>query len=369
MPAGLTPTDGMFTTRESAWHHLGVVFEDYPTRAQAQATAHPWEPLREDVYRHLPIYKTDPDTGEVLRDKKGEPIQTRRNGAPAFESVKMEGWYANVRSDNGFELGVVNESYVTVTNSELWDIAEALEQDKRGDVMFETGGSLRGGKQVWALVRLREPLVIRGDKHGATIPYFALQNSHDGTGAFRGQATMTRIVCMNTAMAADMDARARGTEFTFKHTKSVHDRVDQAQQALGGWRQAVEDWQVQCEELIKVKVTAEGVKSFLENFIPKPLPHLISEKVAANVDADRAAWMASYNSVTTTGSHIEGTAYGLVQASTEYANWARGARSAESRFRRTFLSRDKLTADSVVLALEAAKVDNTGQFDKQLATV
>ncbi len=48
---------------------------------------------------------------------------------------------------------------------------------------------------VWVLVRLKEPLMVKGDKRGETIPYFALQNSHDGVGAFRGQATMTRIVC------------------------------------------------------------------------------------------------------------------------------------------------------------------------------
>lgn len=366
MGHGLTATDGMFTVRQAAWHDLGVVFEDYPTRAQAQAIAHPWEPLREALYRHLPVYLTD-DDGAVLRDQvTGEPLQARdASGELVFETKELVGWYGNKRSDNEELLGVVTDKYTTVMNSELWDIAEAIEQSGK-DVMFETGGSLRGGAQVWALVRLEEPLVIKGDKRGETIPYFALQNSHDGSGAFRGQATMTRIVCMNTSHVADMDARARGTEFQFKHTKNVKDRIIMAQQALTGWRQSIEDWAVQQEHLITLTVTDAGVQQFLEKFIPKPPEHLITERVSANVDEDRSKWLGAYRSIT--GEGIENTAYGLVQASTEYAEWHRKANNSESRFRRTFLSRNSIVTSAVALALEAAKYDGTS-LSGQLASV
>jgi phage/plasmid-like protein (TIGR03299 family) len=356
----------MFTVREAAWHDLGVVFEDYPTRAEAQETAHPWEPLRDDIYRHVPVYAQD-DEGKDLLDEGGKKVPVLdADGNIVLEPKLMTGYYANVRSDNGFELGVVTDKYVTVSNTELWDIAEAIEQSGT-DVMYETGGSLNGGKQVWALVRLQKPLVIKGDPRGETIPYFALQNSHDGSGSFRGQATMTRIVCMNTAHAADMDARARGTEFMFRHTKNVADRISQAQQALGGWRQSIEDWQVQTEYLVTVPITNAGVQAFLEKFIPMPPEHLISERVKANVEEERNKWLTGYRSIT--GDGIENTAYGVVQASTEYANWARKANNAESRFRRTFLSRDRIISDSVTLALDAAKFDGTASSVRDLITV
>lgn len=335
MGHGLTATDGMFTVRQAAWHDLGVVFEDYPNREEAQQIAHPWEPLREPLFRK----------SLILNEETGEHEET---------ITELAGWYGNQRSDNGALLGVVTDKYVTVTNAELWDIAEALEQSG-ADVMYETGGSLRGGAQVWVLVRLAEPLSIKGDPRGETIPYFALQNSHDGSGSFRGQATMTRIVCMNTSHVADMDARARGTEFTFRHTKNVGDRILQAREALTGWRQSIEDWRVQQEELIQIPISNAGVTAFIERFIPKPLPHLISERVEANIDDERNKWLAAYRSIT--GEGIENTAYGLVQASTEYANWARKAHNAESRFKRTFLSRDRIITTAVEFALTAATVD------------
>src|SRR5699024_236789 len=111
------------------------------------------------------------------------------------------------------------------------------------DVMVESGGSLKGGRLVWLLLRLKDPLVIEGDPRGATMAYYALQNSHDVSGAFRGQATSTRIVCANTSQMADMDARARGTECVFRHTRNVADRIEQARTALAGWRNALDDWQ------------------------------------------------------------------------------------------------------------------------------
>lgn len=330
----ITQSDGFFAVRLAAWHGLGTLFEDYPDRKTAQNIAHPWEPTSVPLFRR-----------QAAVNEAGEIVES-------FETV--DGWVGNVRDDNDDLLGVVPKSYTLVTNNELWDIAEALEKSG-SDVMFETGGSLRGGAQVFVLVRLRDPLVVKGDPRGETIPYFALQNSHDGSGAFRGQATMTRIVCANTAKVADLDARARGTEFTFRHTKNVGDRVSQAQEALAGWRQSLEDWQEQAETLINLKVPGVGASEFLDRFIPMPPTNLISDRVAQNVTTARSQWLESYNGIT--GEGIKGTAYGLVQASIEFAEWHRKANSAENRFRRSFLSKDRIVSDAVALAIQATKVD------------
>jgi hypothetical protein len=173
----MTSSDGFFAVRQAAWHGLGTVFEDYPKRVEAQQLAHPWEPMAVPVYTRRVVVERDEITGQEVERE-------------VFEEIK--GHVANIRDDNRAELGVVPVTYNLVQNSQLWDVAEALE-NSGPDVMFETGGSYGGGKGVWVLIRLKEPLIVRGDPRGETIPYYALQNSHDGTGAFRGQATMTRM--------------------------------------------------------------------------------------------------------------------------------------------------------------------------------
>jgi phage/plasmid-like protein (TIGR03299 family) len=335
MSAGLTTSDGMFTVRQSAWHGLGTVFNDYPKRAEAQAIAHPWDVAEAPLYRKIEIPGDNPEL-------------------PVIEKYEeIDGWRQNVRDDDQTTLGVVADSYTNVTNNEIWDIAEAIEKSG-SDVMFETAGSLNGGRQVWVLIRLEEPIVVTGDPRGETIPYFALQNSHDGSGAFRGQATTTRIVCQNTARMADMDAQQRGTEFTFRHSKNVGERIEQAKEALAGWRESIANWQAQSEQLISQKIQPLAAIEYLDRFIPMPPVNIISERVAANVERDRKMWLESYNGVT--GEGLRDTSYGLVQASLEFLNWHRRANSEETRFRRTFLSRDALVSRAVDLANQAATV-------------
>jgi len=113
----LTNSDGMFTVRTAAWHGLGTVFEDYPSREQAQKLVHAWEPTQEPLYRRQTLVTPDGIEHE------------------SFNAV--DGWLVNVRDDNFNELGVVPKSYNLIDNSTLWDVAEALEKSG-SDVMYET---------------------------------------------------------------------------------------------------------------------------------------------------------------------------------------------------------------------------------------
>ena len=76
------------------------------------------------------------------------------------------------------------------------------------------------------------------------------------------------------------------------------------------------------------------------------------EQVEQNIYKARDQWKECYNGIT--GEGIEKTAYGLVQASIEYQEWFRRANSSESRFRRSFLSKNAIVASAVDLALQAA---------------
>lgn len=335
MSHGITTTDNVFSVRKPMWHGLGTVLEGYPTVKEAKDLVHPWEPVTETLYRRS--YEVDEDG----------------NFSEYMEEV--EGWQANVRSDNNDLLGVTRDTYEPVKNEVMYEIASTLEGEAGGQVMLETGGSLNGGSKVWLLMRFYEPITVnagaRAKDPTATIPYFSLQNAHDGSASFRGQATMTRIVCQNTAHMADMDARARGTEFTFRHSKNVHDRIEEARKALAGWQNSVEEYQRFSEHLLSVKVTPAQMVEFRERFFPEPVGDVITPRVRNNIMDARRQWTDFYAS-TETSEGIEGTAYGLLHASVEYLNHARKSHTQETRFRRTFLDRDKLTQDATRLVLE-----------------
>jgi len=328
----ITTRDNLFTVREPAWHGLGDVLTDYPSRAQAQAIAHPWEVQQEPIYRRVVTVTED------------GPVET---------FTEMPGWLLNSRDDDQEPLGVVTDSYAPVTNTTLYDIAEAIEGAADGSVRFETGGSLKGGRKVWLLVRLDEPLLLPGDPNGATIPYYALQNSHDGSGSFRGQATMTRIVCDNTAQMADLDAQARDMEFVFRHTSTIAERIEDAKNALAGWRMAITAWHSTADRLVELALDDDQVERFVTEFIPAPPPHAASDRVMANVEDARNQLRFIISGPTC--AEIENTGWGMVQASIEYGQHYRKAQSGESRFKRAYLDSSILTADAVELVHAIAR--------------
>lgn len=333
----ITSTDAMFSVREMPWHGLGQVLTSYPNREEAKAIAHPWEPITAPVFRQVPGFDAD--------------------GMPTVTYEPIEGQQEVVRSDNGGHIGVTNDTLGIVSNEEMYDIAEAV-AGLGGDVRYETGGSLRGGKQVWLLLRLDEPLTLQGDPNGATLQYFALQNNHDGGGSFRGQAINTRIVCANTSRMADMSAKAHGTEIVFRHTKNVKDRIEEAKQALAMWRVSVEEWKVFNEHLLTMKITDAQREEFIERFVPAPEAQIVSKRVLTNIENARGDLRTIFASATSEG--VKNTAYGLVQGAVEYSQWFRGTRGqndqdrAENLFRRSFLDRDRLVQSASRIAQDVA---------------
>lgn len=342
MAHNITERDGLFTVREPAWHGLGTVLDDYPTRKQAQAIAHPWEPVDQPLFRRVITI------GEL---------------GPTESYIEVDQFREMVRSDDGHHLGVVTaeRAKANITNGELYDIAEAL-QGENQEVRFETGGSLKGGAKVWLLLRLNEPLTVPGDPRGETIAYYALQNSHDGSGSLRGQATQTRIVCDNTSLMADLDATQRGTQFTFRHTAGLRERIEEAKLALVGWREGIKNWSLQMQGLIDTKLTQQQVDWFMLTYIPEPPAGAkVSDRVIKNVETARQQFREVLHGPTMPEA-IQYTAYGMVQASVEWWQHSRATRAAtiegrmENRFSRAYLEPSLYTSSALEVALEAAKV-------------
>lgn len=343
MAHNITERDTVISVRDAGWHGLAKVLEDYVTPEEARKQAFDWEPVTMPLYRAVPRVNDDGSLETVYEE------------VPGIKGVE--------RSDTGTFFGSVGEDYAHASNKEMTEVAEAVEGIAAGDVRVETAGSLKEGRKVWMLLRLNEPIAVKGDPHGETIPYFALQNSHDGYGSFRGQALFTRIICDNTAQAADLEAAKRGTEFTFRHTSGLKDRIEEAKGAVMMWRKSVEEWNALMNSLVDIKITAEQRKVFVDAWGPTRFPAAgvaISKRVESNIDAARTEFAKIMTGITTEG--VDDTAYGLVQAAIEFQQHVKGLRGkddlarAESRFARAYLDRDNLVQGAVALAREVALV-------------
>jgi phage/plasmid-like protein (TIGR03299 family) len=205
MPANV---ESMFSVRQMPWHQEGIVLGDYPgTWAEARVLAGlDWDPVTTHVYAATGI---------------------NSDGDVAYEPI--EGWKAISRSDTGTVLSINRDSYTVIGHGEMGEIVEAVLAQPH--VQWETAGVLDGGRAVWCLALLDEPVELPGDD-SPTLPYLAITNRHDGIAACALRATAVRIVCANTFRAAELEGARTGATFSFIHKSSWRTRLDEARQAL-----------------------------------------------------------------------------------------------------------------------------------------
>ncbi|MBA4188257.1 MAG: hypothetical protein C0467_09655, partial [Planctomycetaceae bacterium] len=161
-----TGNAAVFTVGQPPWHRLGV------TVAEAQTS--------EEAIKLAGLNWGVEQWSVVARHAGLERAVTGR--------------VANVRSDTGAVLGVVSNGYRVFQNKSAFDFFDAMVQEKLA--IFETAGSLKGGRQVWMLARL--PKTLRAAGEDEIRPYVLLTNSHDGCRALRMIPTTIRVVCANT---------------------------------------------------------------------------------------------------------------------------------------------------------------------------
>jgi phage/plasmid-like protein (TIGR03299 family) len=208
-------------------------------------------------------------------------------------------------------LGVVGAGYEPLQNE---DHAEFLNNlaDQSGAV-FDTAGSLRGGRQVFITMQLPDSLTVGGTD--AVDLNIAALNSHDGSGAFRLLVTPVRVVCANTQAAA---LAAHASSFSIRHTRNAKAAVAAARDALGLTFRYVEAFEVAAERLIQTTFTDGQFDDLIEATFG-PLDPDASERTK-RADTQRHDVLSFLFHDADTQAGIRGTAWAGYQAVAEYVD-------------------------------------------------
>lgn len=119
-------------------------------------------------------------------------------------------------SDNAF-MGLVGPDYVPLQNKEALEWFQPFLDSNAATL--ETAGSLNGGKQVWALAKIRDGNMDVG-KNDPVAHYILLSNAHGGSVSVRVGFTPIRVVCNNTLMMAYESEASR--LLRVRHTVKMH---------------------------------------------------------------------------------------------------------------------------------------------------
>jgi phage/plasmid-like protein (TIGR03299 family) len=204
-------TGAMFSVRETPWHREGTLLTHAPSLEEA---------LR---------------LGGLDFEVEVRPLYTRVQQYPGVPNIygyrQAANACATVRTDRDDVLGIVSERYQPLQNRDAFGVLEPLLD--AGLAALETGGSLRGGRDVWMLVRFNvDSPIVREVFTDELIPFGLVSNNHAGQRKVVVQESPIRVVCANTLGLA-LQERTRA--LSVRHTASVEARtVDAAQKLWSG---------------------------------------------------------------------------------------------------------------------------------------
>jgi phage/plasmid-like protein (TIGR03299 family) len=248
MSAELYEHDTLFSVRRIPWHGLGEILESNPQSAVEAIVAAglDWQVDKKPVY---------------------------------VDDKVAKGYKANVRQDTGEVLGIVTDKYKIVQNSEAFGFADYLLGDAA--ISYETAGSLRNGRTVWALLNLPEYNLL-GDKMAS---YLLLSNTHDGTAAIKVATVSVRVVCNNTLNAALSGA----TRFwSILHRGDVGAKMEDASRSLALHGRYIEKLKEEADKLVHIAFTAGQFEAFVERSVyPYPDVEDIGKIALAHLESNR----------------------------------------------------------------------------------
>lgn len=284
---------------ETPWHGLGqALTPDASIDTWTKEAGFDWEVKKGAI------------TYEV-RDEEDAPVRLQ----------KVPNRWALYRSDTGEPLSVMSSNYQITQPREVMDFFRELTE--AGGFKMETAGMLRNGSTYWALAKADDSFDVGGGDR--VLPYLLLATSCDGTLSNTAQFTTVRVVCNNTLSLAVGNATGQlrvphSTRFDPVRFKTELGLVG------GSWDQFKKD----AKSLSKRKVSKdEAAKFFLDVFYGDDNEIDVEDMIKR--PALEMVTRIYLNGIGQNVKTAEGTAWGLLNAITRYADHEKKATSTDTR--------------------------------------
>ena len=229
------------------------------------------------------------------------------------------------RSDSKAALAVVSARYRVVQPAEILEFYRDLTEV--GGFQLETAGVLKEGKKLWALARTGQSAMLKGKDQ--VTGYLLLATACDGTLATTAQFTSVRVVCNNTLQIALGGDNVGAVKVPHRSQFDAQVVKRQLGIAISSW----DAFMARTKALADRKVSNSAAEAFLRRVLTYS---------TANV-ADRDALAVNERAIKAVGqlyagrgkgadlASASGTAWGLLNAVTEYVDHHRRARSDDHR--------------------------------------
>lgn len=323
-------TQTMFSAREMPWHGQGV---------------------------NVP---NEVDSEEALRlsgldwEVELQPMFVKRENS----YVDVSSAFVIVRKDNDAVLGVTGSRYKPVQNKEVFRILDSVVGE--GLLSFHTAGALGNGEKVWALCRLPGNIGTEIDK---IEKFILVSNSHDGSKTLSVLITPIRVVCQNTLNFA-LSHKESNLFKSYKHTLNVSSKaIVGARELIDLAEKGFESFEHLRKDLSSRPFSnTQMVQTILTLLKPKDI-HKVEDLSPRTIRTWKTIYTCWENG---RGANLEGvkdTAWGAVNAFTEYADWYQPVRDVAGSVLFGSGARLKSEALEKVLSISNSSELKSTEFD------
>jgi phage/plasmid-like protein (TIGR03299 family) len=311
-------------------HELTIRQNGFVEFARAYGSEAAWHSLGQEVPENATLDDWRAAAGFDWRIQRSKVRFATAQGQDFADFAEMPEQHVLMRSDTKAPLGIVSDKFKVVQPQQI--LEEMHELTEGAGFKLETAGTMFGGRKFWTLASIGDSCeIVPGDKVGG---YLLLATATDGSMATTGTFTTVRVVCNNTL------TMALGATKGQQHKISHRSRFSMAamKDGLGIAHEQFHHFKHQALRLANKSVSREQAERLtLQLMAPKSLadiPHASADDIAKVTESRgfrsiQALFEGQGKGSTLDG--VQGTAWGWLNAVTEYTDHHVRATSDENR--------------------------------------
>ena len=310
-------TSRIYVDRTTTWHAIGKSVEECKSMEQVlKASGLDYKVEKRPVYMDW----------ETLNGNSRIAIPNR---------------FATVRTTDNHPYEVVSDKFEIIQNRDAFDFVNYMGEE----LSFEKAGETESG-MVYIIGKLPEVSIL-GD---AFTPHVIFRNGFNGKIKITAAITPLRMVCQNQFNFAFKNA---ANAITIRHVQNAESKLEEARETLRMCADYMSELNLMAEHFATMKISGEGLERVIKYLFPIPDDTRINPFKRKNLEDQRAAFINAHNA--DDNANFRGTAWGLVNAYTDFITHKEPAGKREDRFEGKFVNTNfKVTMNPIFDAIEVA---------------
>ena len=306
--------NNIYVDRTTTWHAIGKSVEECRDVEQVLSKSG-----LDYTVEKRPVFMTGPDNN------------------PQF----IPNRFVTVRAQDNHPYDVVSDKYEIIQNRDAFDFVNYMGDDLQFEKAGETGSGM-----VYIIGKLPE-VDILGDKF---TPHVIFRNGFDGKIKITAAICPLRIVCQNQFNFAFKNAQ---NAITIRHVANAESKLLEARETLRMSADYMQALTEMAQSFASMKISDKQMERVVKYLFPIPEDTVINPFKRKNLEEQRAAFLAAHSA--DDNANFRGTAWGLVNAYTDFITHKEPAGKRDDRFEGKFVNTTfKVAMNPILTAIEAA---------------